>query len=229
MSRSRTLAASVGKRLAPKVTSVAPGLTSTFVRQALERAIAGIGPLPGAAAAATAALDQHGGDVEKAVRKVTEDHVRYAGAQGFVTNLGGLVTSTVLVPANISGLALVQTRMLAVIAHLRGYDLSDLRTKNAVLALLIGEERVDRLVEEKELPGPPMALATAPATDRVFHEQLGTMVATELVTRMVGKRAAIVVGRRVPFLGGVVGLGADGYSTWKVGRYAERELLARRH
>ncbi|MCL8026792.1 EcsC family protein [Nocardioides bruguierae] len=228
MSRSRSLVGAVGRRVAPKVTGVAPGLTSTFVRQALERAIAGVGPLPSAAAAASTALTEHGGDAEKAVRKITEDHTRYAGAQGFVTNIGGLVTSTVLVPANISGLALVQSRMLAVIAHLRGYDLEDLRTRNAILALLLGEDRVDDLVSDRTLPAPPMALATAPAHDRTLHEQLGTLVATELVERMVGKRAAVTIGRRVPFLGGVVGLGADGYSTWKVGRYAERELLVRR-
>ena len=52
-----------------------------------------------------------------------EDHVRYAGAQGFATNLGGLVTAAVAIPANITGLALIQCRLVACIAHLRGYDL----------------------------------------------------------------------------------------------------------
>jgi hypothetical protein len=36
---------------------------------------------------------------------VIENHVRYAGAQGFATNLGGLATMAFTVPANISGLA----------------------------------------------------------------------------------------------------------------------------
>ena len=35
-----------------------------------------------------AAREQHG-DVDRAVHEVIENHVRYAGAQGFVTNLGG--------------------------------------------------------------------------------------------------------------------------------------------
>ena len=38
MSRSRSVATMVGRRLAPKVAGAAPGLTETFVREALDRA-----------------------------------------------------------------------------------------------------------------------------------------------------------------------------------------------
>ena len=88
-----------------------------------------------------------------------------AGAQGFLTNIGGLVTMPVAVPANIAGLALLQCRMVAGIAHLRGYDLEDKRTRNAILASLLGEERMLALIKKKKLPGTPMALATAPVHD----------------------------------------------------------------
>jgi hypothetical protein len=56
---------------------------------------------------------------------------------------------------------------------------------------------------------------------------IATEVAAELVAKVAGKRIAVVVGRRVPVVGGVVGMGADGISTWRVGRYAARELLPR--
>ena len=36
----------VGRQLAPRVTQLAPSLTSSFVREALDRAIHGVGPLP---------------------------------------------------------------------------------------------------------------------------------------------------------------------------------------
>ena len=188
MSRSRSVATMVGRRLAPKVAGAAPGLTETFVREALERAIRGVGPLPGAAAAAEAQLREQDGDADRAVHEVIENHVRYAGAQGFLTNIGGVVTAAVAIPANITGLALVQCRMIAGIAHLRGYDLDDPRVRNAVLACLLG---------------------------------------ADLIARMTGKRLAVTVGRRVPVVGGVVGMGADGYTTWRIGRYADRELLPR--
>ena len=113
----------VGKRLAPRISQAAPGLTHGFVRTALERAINGVGSLPGAAKIAQRLLDEHQGDVDRAIRELIEMHVRYAGAQGFLTNLGGLVTAAVAIPANITGLALIQCRMVASIAWLRGYDL----------------------------------------------------------------------------------------------------------
>ena len=91
--------------------------------------------------------------------------MRYAGAQGFVTNIGGLVTAAVTIPANITGLALIEARMIAGIAHLRGYDLDDPRVRNAILVCMLGEDEVDDLVRRKKLPAPPMALATAPTHD----------------------------------------------------------------
>jgi hypothetical protein len=218
---------SIGKQLAPRITDLAPGLADGFVREALRRAIDGVGPLPGAAAAADKQLKEQRGDVQSAVHEVIENHVRYAGAQGFVTNLGGLVTATLTIPANITGLALVQCRMISGIAHLRGYDLADPRVRNAVLASLLGEDSINNLVKKKKLPAPPMALATAPAHDPHLDRIISSEVASELITRVAGKRLAIVVGRRVPVVGGLVGMGADGFATWRIGRYADRELLPR--
>jgi hypothetical protein len=216
------------KELAPRVTDLAPGLTTAFVREALHRAIRGVGPLPPAAAAAAKQLREQHGNVERAIHEVIENHVRMAGAQGFLTNIGGLVTATVTIPANITGLALLQCRMIAGIAHLRGHDLEDPRVRNAILVTLLGADTVESLVKKKQIPAPPMALATSPATDAETDRLVSGVVASDLVAKVVGKRLATQVGRRLPVVGGLVGLGADGYSTWKVGRYADREWLSRR-
>ena len=217
----------VGRRLAPMMSELAPGLTSSFVREALDRAIDGVGPLPPAAAAADKQLKEQRGHVERAVHEVIENHVRLAGAQGFVTNIGGLVTAAVAIPANITGLALIECRMIAGIAHLRGHDLDDPRVRNAIMMTLLGEDTVASMVEQSKLPAPPMALATAPAHDANLDGIIAAVVATDLITRVAGKRLATSIGRRVPVVGGVVGMGADGYATWRIGRYADRELLPR--
>lgn len=208
-----------------RLTQLAPGLTAPFVREALHRAIHGIGPLPPASAAADKQLAEQRGDVDRAIHEVIENHVRYAGAQGFLTNLGGLATMAFTVPTNISGLALVECRMIAGIAHLRGYDLDDPRVRNAVLVCLLGEDAVRDLVRAKKLPAPPMALATAPAHDPSLDRVISAEVAADLVAKVAGKKMAGTVARRIPIVGGLVGMGADGYATWRVGRYADRELL----
>jgi EcsC protein family len=221
----RAVGGTLGRQLAPRISELAPGLTTAFVREALQRAISGVGPLPPAASAAAKQLREHRGDVDGAIHDVIENHVRYAGAQGFVTNLGGLATMAVAIPTNITGLALVECRMIAGIAHLRGYELDDPRVRNAILVCLLGEDAVPRLVKAKKIPAPPMAMATAPAHDPDLDQIISAEVAADLISRIAGKRLAGTVGRRIPLVGGLVGAGADGYATWKIGRYADRELL----
>ena len=209
---------SLTKRFAPQLARVAPDITHGFVSEALRRAVHGVGPLPPAAVSAARALEDNGGNEEKAIRDLIEVHVRYAG---------GLVTAAVAIPANVTGLALIQCRMVAAIASLRGYDLADPRVHNAILATVLGEDDVERMVKQRKLPAPPMALATAPAYDPDVDRLISASVASELIARVAGKRLATTIGRRVPVVGGLVGLGVDGFVTWQIGRYADKELLPR--
>jgi hypothetical protein len=207
----------VARHVGPRVPHLAPDLTHSFVREALHRAIHGIGPLPPAAQAA-----------EKSdVRGIIDDHVRYAGAQGLLTGLGGVITAAVTIPANVAGLALIQSRMVAAIAHRRGYDLDDPRVRNAILTCMLGRELVDQKIKQRLLPGPPMAIATAPVHDPDLDRLLAAEVASDLVTRVGGKRLAITIARRTPIVGGAFGMTADGWATWRIGVYAVRELRPR--
>lgn len=207
----------VARHVGPRVPHLAPDLTHSFVREALNRAINGAGPLSPAAQAAE----------RTDVPGFIEDHVRYAGAQGLLTGLGGLVTATVTLPANVAGLALIQSRMIAGIAHLHGYDLADPRVRNGILTCMLGRENVEQKIKERKLPGPPMAVATAPVHDPELDRLLSAEVASELITRVGGKRLAITIARRTPIVGGAFGMGADGYATWRLGRYAAGELRPR--
>lgn len=217
----------VGKSVAPRLQQAAPELTTGFVLEALDLAIRGTGPLPGAEAAAARLMTRNHGNVERTIHDLIEQHVRYAGAQGFVTNLGGLTTAAVAIPANIAGLALIQCRLVAAIAHLRGHDIHDPRVRNAILATTLGEETVELLVRRKKLAATPLALATAPAHDPATEKRVAAEVSSELIARVAGKRAAGTITKRVPVVGGLVGLSADGFATWRIGRYADRELLPR--
>ena len=217
----------IAGKLIPDVHRVAPNANRGLVQQAEIRAIKGVGPLPPAAEAADKHLKDCGGDVDKAVHDVIETHVRLSAAQGFVTNIGGLVTMAATVPANISGLALLQCRMVAGIAHLRGYDLDDPRVRNAILLTMLGEDHVNALVKKRKIPGSPMVIATAPTHDPSLDPVIAGEVTSALMGRVVGKRAVKTVVRKVPIAGGFYGAGSDGYTTWQVGRYATRELRAR--
>jgi hypothetical protein len=217
-----------GRIVGPIALRTAPGLASGFVRQAFDRAVDGTGPLRGAAEAAERRLRDHDGNASRAIGSLVDSHVKLAGIQGFVTNLGGIITMAVTVPANVSGLALLQCHMIGGIAHLRGYELSDPRVRNAVMACMLGPDTVKRLVKKGTLPSTPMAIATAPAYDPTLDDRIAREAAGELLTRVAGKRGAAALSRRMPVLGGGIGAVTDGYLTYQVGHYAAKELRSRR-
>ncbi len=205
------------------VDKMAPGAAAIGVRQLVHRAIDGVTGFPGAREVAAKALRERG-SVDAAIAAVIEQHWRLAGAQGFVTGLGGLAAAAVLLPANIAGLGILQVRMVAAIAHLRGYDLGRTSVRLAALEAVIGEEDLERLVEEKKLPGRPRDVAAMESVPATLLDDVSGHVGQNLVGRVTGKRLAITATRRVPLLGGGVGAVVDGLSTRQVGRYADREF-----
>lgn len=217
----RSVATSAGTRLAPRV-------ASGYVRTVLDRAIDGIGPLRSAAASADSRLVDAEGDVEQAIQSLLRLHTSLAGVQGFVTNLGGLTTAALAIPANVAGVTIVQCHLVAGIAHLRGYDLEDPRVRNAILACMLGEDAVTTLVKKHRLPSSPMALATSPVHDPALDDRLSKEVTAELVGRTAGRRAVTMIGRRIPFLGGAVGGTSDAWATRQIGLFAASELKDRR-
>jgi hypothetical protein len=114
--------------------------------------------------------------------------------------------------------------MIAEIAHLNGHDLAEVKVRRAVVTALLGEDGVKKAIKKKQLPGTPSTLATGPDFHSELENALSLEVATELIARVAGRQLATTVGKRVPVLGGVVGLTADSYSTFKLGRYAAREF-----
>jgi uncharacterized protein (DUF697 family) len=219
----------VGKLLARGATMVSrPQAAGGALRRVLELGIDGVGKLPGAKASAARQLQRNGGSVDGAIESLIEFHVRLASAQGFVTNLGGVIVMPVTVPANLAGVAVVQVRMVAAIAHLRGYDLNDNRVRTALVMCLLGGEQVVKLIKEGKLPTSPMAIATAPVFDPELDAQVAEAVVEDLAERIGGKNLALVLTKRVPLVGGGLGALVDGFATRQVGKYAKSELLRRR-
>jgi uncharacterized protein (DUF697 family) len=202
----------------------APVLASRGIRQFLDKAIDGFTGFPGARETARRHLSRSR-DIDLAIRDVLEQHVRLAGAQGFVTNLGGVATMAIAIPANLAGVGVLQVRMVAAIQHLRGYDVNDPRVRTAALMTLLGEEEVKAAIKRGEFPGHPhdVAVAAGEADPRLL-ERVGSHVTQALVTRVGGKHATLAVTRRIPVIGGAVSAGVDAFSTYTIGRYANREF-----
>lgn len=209
------------------VVALAEGLTADVFHQLLELAIEGKGKLPGARSAARNLLGQHR-DPEVAINWLVNQHVAYAGGQGFATNWGGFFVAFITIPANMAAAAFLQARVVAGVAHLRGYDLSDARVRTAILMVMLGPGANAGLISKGVLPSSPAAVATAP----VFDEALDRHVSKELFDRsmnqMSGKRLGVWVSKRIPFVGGGVGAVVDGWSTHSIAHHAMQEFTSRR-
>lgn len=131
----------------------APEVAGNVLRQLLETAINGAGIVPGAKATAAGHLVRRNG-VEDAIDSLIRSHVTLAAGQGVATNIGGLATLAVALPANIAGVAVLQIRLVASIAHLRGYDIDVRSVRTALILCLLGNEGIRRLMEDGGVPAP---------------------------------------------------------------------------
>lgn len=219
---------SIVKGIGPVARSLpGPQAAGGALRKILEYAIDGVGPLPTAKQAAAKHLGRSG-DIDDAIESIIASHIRLAGAQGFVTNLGGFAMTAVALPANIAAVAIVQVRLVACIAHLRGYDVNDSRVRTAIVMCLLGHDGLDQLAQSHHLPSSPLSVATAPVFDPELDKRVAERVMSELTTRVGGKRAALLITRRVPVVGGGVGAVVDGYTTRQIGTFAKTQLVRRR-
>ncbi len=204
-----------------------PEMGGNALRSLLDTAINGVGRVPGAKATSAKSLVRHG-SAEPAIDALVSTHVRLATADGVLTNLGGLYTAVLMLPANIAGIAIVQIRMVASIAHLRGYDVDDPRVRTAMVLCLLGESGVTSMIERNEIPTTPMAIATAPVFDAKLDRLIAEKVFGDLTGRLGGRQAAVMLARRIPLLGGGVSGVMDGWHTSSVGAYARAQFPTRR-
>ena len=204
-----------------------PQVAGGAFRQVLELAIDGTAQ-PRAKANASRQFQRHGGATDPAIDGIVDFHVKMAGAQGFVTNLGGLAALPVILPANLAGVAVVQVRMVAALAHLRGYDLDDNRVRTALIMCLLGGEQVAKKILSGKLPPHRWPWPRRRCSNLSWTRQVAEEVLSDLIQRVGGKNLALTITRRLPILGGGVGAVMDGVATHQIGKYAKGELVVRR-
>jgi uncharacterized protein (DUF697 family) len=228
MPSAQTVGQMIARGIGPVTSRLTPQMAGGVLRRVLELAIDGVGRLPGAKATAARQLLRNEGHIDAAIQSTIDQHVRLASAQGFVTNLGGLAILPVMMPANMTGVAVLQTRMVGSIAHLRGYDLDDNRVRTALIMCLLGGEQIARRIATGVLPTSPLAIATAPMFDPDLDARVAEEVVADLAARIGGKNIALMVTKRIPLIGGGIGAAVDGYATHQIGNYAKGELVRRR-
>lgn len=198
---------------------------TTLVTRLVDAGIDGVGPLDPATQVAEAARARTG-SIQGAIDDLVPTHLRLAAAGGFVTGLGGFITLPVALPANVIGFYGIATRMVASIAHLRGYDLTQPEVRTAVLLTLVGADSRSILAKGgispvgkisdlalQRLPGPALM---------VINKGIGFNLLSQ-----VGKKGLSRLGRGLPLAGGVIGGGLDYWLLRKIAQSAQKEFVQR--
>lgn len=201
------------------------GAVTGLVENLLDSGIDGRGPFDSAQRVADVKRAEKP-DAEEAIDAVVRGHLKLAAAGGFVTGLGGFVTMPVALPANVLEFYLVATRMVAAVASLRGYDIKQPEIRSAVLLTLVGADADDLLKKAGVMSTGRLANLAAQRLPGPALMVVNKAVGFRLLSTM-GRKTLTRFGKGVPFIGGVIGAGLDGYLLKRIADQARHEFPPR--
>lgn len=138
---------------------------------------------------------------------------------GFLSNLGGIITLPVSIPANIGSVLFVQIRMIACTAYLAGFDLENDQTQTLVFACLAGVS-ISELIKKSGIEiGKKLATEAIKKIPGELVTKINQAVGFRLITKS-GQTGVFNLTKMVPGIGAVIGGGLDLVETKIVGKRA---------
>lgn len=206
---------------------MASSLTQVKIMEVLEwgyeKAVNGMPGLDSAKELADDYAKQGGTPIEQANSLIRWQNAK-AGTSGFLTGLGGLITLPIAIPANVASVLYVQIRMIAAIAYLGGYDLSNDKVKTMVFASLTGNSAKEVLKDIGIAVGKKLAMSAIDKISGATITKINQAVGFRLLTKF-GTTGIINLGKAVPILGGILGATFDTVATNIVGNTARNIFI----
>jgi len=159
-------------------------------------------------------------DNETAIKKLIFWQTNKCTTSGFISGLGGILMMPVAIPANISSTIYVQTRMIASIAYIKGYDIKDDRVKSLVYMCLCGNTAKEIAEIAGIKIGEKLAMNMIKKIPGEVIKKINQKVGFRLLTKF-GETGVINLGKMIPLAGGFVGGGFDFFSTKVVAKVAK--------
>lgn len=185
-----------------------------------DKAINGLGNMPTVEELANEYLKSN-----KSVNECIDEFIMWqvlkCTTNGFLTGVGGLITLPVALPTNITSVLYIQTRMVATIAYMKGYNVRDDKVKTIVFTCLTGKSATDILKGTGIQIGVKMGKALIGKIPGEVIKQINVKVGFRLLTRF-GEQGVIKLSKGVPIVGGVIGGSMDGSVTYTIGKIAKK-------
>ena len=163
------------------------------------------------------------GTLEDKVNSLIRMQNTKAASSGFLSSVGGITTSLVLLPANVTSVLYFQIQMVSAIAVMCGLDPKDDRVKALVLQCLACSSATDILKTFGVEGGKRLTTALICKIPRAWLAAINRALGIKLVTKF-SEKGAIVLGKTVPLIGGLIGGSVDLYTTNRIGNVA-RDLF----
>lgn len=164
--------------------------------------------------------------IDKAIDSLVHWQNTKSATSGFITGVGGLITLPVAIPVNIASVTYVQMRMIAAIAHMRGYDLKDDQVKTFVFICLTGQSSSNILKQVGIKTGTAMTKQAIKKIPIEIIRAINKAVGFKLVTKF-GEKGIINLGKAIPLVGGFIGGTVDGVGTNIIGKTAKKVFTVR--
>ncbi len=190
----------------------------TLLDKILNVGVDGLGLMKGARQIAEEHMARHA-DVDTAVARIIATRVRLAGATGFATGMGGLLTLPVTIPVDAAAFYVLAGRCSAAVAHARGYDITADEVRSVILISLLGAGGTAVAAEVGVTIGNKAALAALKALPDSALIAINKRVGFRLLTKF-GSTGVINLVRVVPLVGGGTGAVVNIGSMRGIGRYA---------
>ena len=132
----------------------------------------------------------------------------------------------VTIPANITSVILVQMRMIATIAYMRGYDLKSDQVQTFVYASLTGTSVADIAKKAGIIIANKMATGVIKKIPGKVLTKINQAVGFRLVTKF-GTKGAVNLGKMVPIAGALIGGVVDTASTQIIAKNALKTFTSK--
>jgi uncharacterized protein (DUF697 family) len=143
-----------------------------------------------------------------------------ASIAGFLSGLGGVITLPIAVPANLLSVLWIQIRMIAAIAHIRGFDIRSDQVKTLVLGCLAGTSVADVMKDVGINVGSKLTQQAISKISGSTLTRVNQAIGFRLLTK-AGTSGVVNLSKIIPFIGGVIGGAIDGSVTSAIGAAAK--------
>jgi len=203
---------------------ITEGKVTQLLNWAYDKALAG---LPGTPTSEELGDDYLNGASTKneAIDSPIKWQATKCATSGFVSGLGGLITLPIAVPADLAVNYYVNIRMVAAIAHIRGYNLRDDRVRTMVYLCLLGEGITEALSKFGFAVGTKLTEKMIEKIPGEIFIQINKFVAFRLATK-AGQKGMVNLFKLAPIVGGLVGGGVDAAGCLAIGKIAKKSLKA---